>query len=115
MNAAVQRRIGFAAWGALALLQVIWHALLLPPARMPVAAALVFGLLPLAIPLLYWRTPARALLLAGMICLFYFCHGIAEFYAAPAERVFAGIEIVLAVIVILACARLPKRRGKLPT
>lgn len=115
MSAVLQRRIGFAAWGALALLQIAWHGWLLPPARMPVPVALVSGLLPLAIPLLYWRTPARALLLAGMICLFYFCHGIAEFYAAPGERVFAGIEIALAVIVILACARMPKRRAKLPT
>ena len=110
MNAIVQRRIGFAAWGALALLQIAWHAWLLPPAHMPVAAALAIALLPLAIPLFYWRTPTRALLLAGMICLFYFCHGVAEAYAAPAERVFAGIEIVLAVIVILACARMPRRR-----
>jgi len=115
MNVIVQRRIGFAAWGALALLQIAWHAWLLPPAHMPVAAALAIALLPLAIPLLYWRTPTRALLLAGMICLFYFCHGVAEAYAAPAERVFAGIEIVLAVIVILACARMPKRRSKLTT
>jgi uncharacterized membrane protein len=115
MNTAAQQRIGIAAWLALALLQIAWHAWLLPPARMPIAVALVFGLLPLAVPLLYWRTPARALLLAGMICLFYFCHGIAEFYAVPGERVIAGIEIVLAVIVILACARMPKRRGKLPT
>ncbi|HVX04640.1 MAG TPA: DUF2069 domain-containing protein [Rhodanobacteraceae bacterium] len=115
MNAVLQRRVGFAAWAALALLQVAWHAWLLPPARMPVGAALLIALLPLAIPLLYWRTPPRALLLAGMVCLFYFCHGVAEAYAAPAERVFAGTEIVLAVIVILACARMPKRRGKLPT
>jgi uncharacterized membrane protein len=115
MNVVLQRRIGFAAWGALALLQIAWHGWLLPPARMPIAAALLFGLLPLVIPLLYWRTPARALLLAGMSCLFYFCHGVAEFYAAPAERIFAGIEIALAIIVILACARMPKRRGKLPT
>lgn len=115
MNVPMQRRIGFMAWGALALLQIAWHAWLLRPARMPVGVALLIALLPLAIPLLYWRTPARALLLAGMVCLFYFCHGIAEAYAAPAERVFAGIEIVLAVVVILACARMPKRRGKLPT
>jgi uncharacterized membrane protein len=111
MNATVQKRVGFAAWGALALLQIVWHAWLLPPARMPVAAALLFGLVPLALPLLYWRTPSRALLLAGMVCLFYFCHGVAEAYAAPAERIFAGIEIALSVVVILACARMPKRRG----
>lgn len=111
MNPILQRRIGFAAWAALALLQVVWHAWLLPPARMPVAAALVFALLPLAIPLVYWRTPARALLVAGMIALLYFCHGVAEVYAVPAERVVATIEIVLAVSVILACSRMPKRRG----
>ncbi len=115
MNVTLQRRIGFAAWGALALLQIAWHAWLLPPIRMPITVALLIALLPLAVPLLYWRTPARALLLAGMICLFYFCHGVAEAYAAPAERGFAVIEIVLAVIVILACARMPKRRSKLPT
>jgi uncharacterized membrane protein len=66
----------------------------------------------------YWRTPARMLLLAGMICLFYFCHGVAEAWAAPRERVFAVIEIALAVIVILSCAHKPKRRrqsgSKLP-
>lgn len=113
MNAGLQRRIGFAAWGALALLQIVWHAWLLPPARMPVAVALAIALLPLAIPLLYWRTPARALLLAGMVCLFYFCHGVAEAYAAPRERVLAWIELLLAVAVILACARMPRRRAKL--
>ncbi|HEU4857073.1 MAG TPA: DUF2069 domain-containing protein [Rhodanobacteraceae bacterium] len=111
MNPILQRRIGFAAWAALALLQIVWHAWLLPPARMPVAAALVFALLPLAVPLVYWRTPARALLVAGMIALLYFCHGVAEAWAAPHERVFACIEIALTVSVILACARMPRRRG----
>ena len=115
MNVILQRRIGFAAWAALALLQVVWHAWLLPPAHMPIVVALLLALLPLALPLLYWRTPARALLLAGMICLFYFCHGVAEAYAAPGERIFAMIEIALTVVVILACARMPKQRGKLPT
>ncbi len=118
MNIILQRRIGFAAWAALALLQIVWHAWLLPPERMPIAVALLFTLLPLAIPLVYWRTPARALLLAGMVCLFYFCHGVAEAYAAPRERVFAALEIALAVVVILTCARMPKRRrtpeSKLP-
>ena len=110
MNATVQQRIGFAAWGALALLQVVWHAWLLPPARMPVAVALLIALLPLAIPLLYWRAPARMLLLAGMIGLFYFCHGVAEAWAAPHERVLACIEILFAVLLILSSARKPRRR-----
>jgi uncharacterized membrane protein len=110
VNVSAQQRIGFAAWGALALLQVVWHAWLLPPMRMPVAVAMLIALLPLAIPLLYWRAPARMLLLAGMICLFYFCHGVAEAWSAPGERVFAILELALAVVVILSCARRPKRR-----
>lgn len=114
MNAGLQRRAGFAAWGALALLQIVWHAWLAPPERMPVAAALAIGLLPLAIPLLYWRTPSRALLLAGMISLFYFCHGVADAWAAPHARVLAWIELLLAVVVVLACARMPKRRHDHP-
>lgn len=110
MNPLLQRRLGFAAWAALAVLQIVWHAWLLPPARMPIAVALVIALVPLAIPLWYWRKPDRALLLAGMIALFYFCHGVAEAWAAPRERVFAWVELLLAVALVLACAHLPKRR-----
>lgn len=110
MNPVLQQRLGLTAWGALAALQIVWHAWLLPPLQTPVAATLALALLPLAIPLLYWRHPARALLAAGIICLFYFCHGVVAAWAAPGERVLACIEIVLAVGVILACAHLPKRR-----
>lgn len=110
MNPALQQRLGFFAWGALALLQIVWHAWLMPPVGTPVALALLTALVPLALPLLYWRHPPRALLVAGMVCLFYFCHGVAEVFAAPRERTFAWIEIVLAIVVILACARMPKRR-----
>lgn len=110
MNARLAQRIGFLAWAALAALQVIWHAWLQPPTQMPVAVALAIALLPLALPLVYWRRPARALLVAGMVCLFYFCHGVAEAWAVPRERTLAVIELVLAVVVILASARLPKRR-----
>lgn len=110
MNARLAQRIGLAAWGSLALLQIIWHGWLQPPARMPIAVALVIALLPLALPLLYWRRPQRAVLTAGMVALFYFCHGVAEAWSAPRERVFACIEIALAVVLILSSARKPKRR-----
>lgn len=110
MSIGLQQRVGFVAWAALAVLQIIWHAWWVPPARMPIAAALLIALLPLAIPLMYWKQPARALLVAGMVCLFYFCHGVAEAYAARPERIPAIVELVLAVAVILASARMPKRR-----
>lgn len=111
MNVQLARRIGFAAWAGLALLQIVWHAWLLPPRQMPVAAALAIALIPLALPLLYWRAPQRALIAAAMVSLFYFCHGVAEAWSAPAERPFAWIEIILAVVLVLSCARKPRRRG----
>ncbi|MBS0381823.1 MAG: DUF2069 domain-containing protein [Proteobacteria bacterium] len=110
MNIRRAECIGFIAWGLLAALQVIWHAWLIPPQAMPLALALAIALLPLALPLLYWRRPQRALLAAGMVALFFFCHGVAEAWAAPQERVLAWIEIVLAVVLILSSARKPRRK-----
>lgn len=77
---------------------------------MPIPVALAIALLPLAIPLLYWRHPQKALLLAGMIGLFYFCHGVAEAWAAPRERVLALLEAALVVVLCVVQARKPKRR-----
>ncbi|HEX5488338.1 MAG TPA: DUF2069 domain-containing protein [Rhodanobacteraceae bacterium] len=111
MNVRLAQRIGFAAWAAQAVLQIVWHAWLLPPRHMPTAVALAIALIPLALPLLYWRTPQRALIAAGMVSLFYFCHGVAEAWAAPAARGLAWIEIILAVVLVLSCARKPRRRA----
>lgn len=110
MNAKIAQRTGFAAWAALALLQVVWHAWWVPPQGTPVAAALLIALVPLALPLAYWRQPQRALLAAGMVSLFYFCHGVAEAWAGTASRPLAWIEIGLAVLLVLSCARKPRRR-----
>lgn len=112
MNAPWQQRGGYAAWALLALLQILWHAVLAPPARGAGAAAAVLALLPLLLPLLYWRVPARALLLAGMLALFYFCHGVAVAWAEPSLRALAVIELLLALALVLANARKPRRRGK---
>jgi uncharacterized membrane protein len=110
MNIRIMQRVGFAAWIAQAFLQIAWHAWLLPPERMPVAVALAIALLPLALPLLYWRTPPRALIAAGMISLFYFCHGVAEAWTSPAERMLASLEIVLALALIGSLVRKPRRK-----
>lgn len=93
-------RIGFFAWIAQAILQVVWHAWLLLPARAPIAVALVIALAPLALPLVYWRRRQRALLLAGIVNLFYFCHGVAEAWSSPAERTLALVEVILALVLI---------------
>lgn len=111
MSNKLAQRIGLAAWAALALLQIVWHAWLLPPVHTSVIVAIAIALLPLALPLIYWRTPRRALLLVGMIGLFYFCHGVVAAWTAPHERAFAWIEIALVVVLVLSQARMPKRRA----
>ncbi|HEY3521452.1 MAG TPA: DUF2069 domain-containing protein [Rhodanobacteraceae bacterium] len=111
MNIRMMERIGFAAWIAQAILQVVWHAWWLPPQRMPIAVALSIALLPLALPLAYWRSPPRALIAAGMVSLFYFCHGVAEAWASPPERVPASLEIALALVLIGSLVRKPRRRA----
>jgi len=111
MNIRLLQRIGFSAWIAQAALQIVWYAWLLPPERMPVAVALVVALLPLAVPLLYWRTPPRALIAAGIVSLFYFCHGVAEAWTSAPERVPACIEIALALVLIGSLVRKPRKRA----
>ncbi|GAP66716.1 hypothetical protein MBSD_n2031 [Mizugakiibacter sediminis] len=111
MNA---RRLGYAAWAALGLLQILWHALLAPPARTSVAAALLLGLLPLALPLLALRRPARALLWAGIVSLFYFSHGVAEAWSAPdaTVRALAVAEAALAALLVLSLGAGARKRRK---
>jgi uncharacterized membrane protein len=110
VNVGLAQRIGFAAWAALALLQILWHAWLLPPHTAPLGLTLTIALVPLALPLAYWRVPRRALLVAGMIGLFYFCHGVAEAWSAPDQRTLACIEIALPLVLVLAQARRPQSR-----
>ncbi|HET6587620.1 MAG TPA: DUF2069 domain-containing protein, partial [Oleiagrimonas sp.] len=80
------RRVGYAAWFLLAGLQVIWHTWWRPSAQETMLAAVV-ALVPLLLPLLAIRRPSRALLWAGIIALFYFCHGISTAWTVPVERV----------------------------
>lgn len=108
------RRFGLLAWALLAALQVLWHALLAPPTHTSVVAVLLFALLPLALPLLAWRRPARALLWAGIVSLFYFSHGVAEAWSAPnaAVRALAVAEAGLAALLVLSLGAGARKRRK---
>lgn len=94
-------RVGYAAWMLLAVLQVVWHAWWHPTAQSS-ALAVGVALVPLLLPLLALKRPARALLWAGIIALFYFCHGISIAWTVPTERMPALLETLLSVTLILA-------------
>jgi uncharacterized membrane protein len=96
----VEQKLGLIAWCALGLLQLLWHGYLHPPLQMPVALVLVLTTGPLLLPLLALRNVRRALLWVGILALFYFCHGVAEAWSAPAERALALLEITLTLLLI---------------
>lgn len=93
-------RIGLVAWVLLLLLQLLWHGWLFPPQQLPRWLVLGFTTVPLLLPLLAIRDVRRALLWVGILSLFYFCHGVAEAWSAPAQRGLALFEVVLTVVLI---------------
>lgn len=105
-------RVGLAAWAALLILQLIWHAWLVPPERMPLALVLAITVLPLLLPLTALRNVRRALLWVGVLSLFYFCHGVAEAWSSSTERWLGVAEIALTLLLIGALgAGVTRKRG----
>lgn len=94
-------RLGAVALAALALLHILWHAWLLPPATPQITKTLAISIVPL-LPGLWvcLRNLRRGVLIGGIVCLFYFCHGVSVAYADAAARVPALIEIALTLVVI---------------
>lgn len=90
------RTLGIGCWWLLVLLQPIWHAVLQQgPAGTRLTLTFVF-LLPMAWPSwMLWRGRANGLFWAAIVSLLYFCHGVMEAWAAPAERVQALAEVAL--------------------
>ena len=108
----LDQRVGVTAWLALIALQCAWYAWLFPPQRVPLWLALAVTAVPLLLPLLAIRNLRRALLWAGMLSLFYFCHGVAESFSSAQERVPALLEVLLALLLIGALGAGVKRRQK---
>ena len=99
----MDRRIGLAAFWALLALQIVWHLWLAPPRVLPpwlVAGIAIAPLLPVAWAVLKRRP--RALFWGALLALFYFCHGISEWWTTPATRVLAAAQTLLCVTLILS-------------
>ncbi len=103
-------RFAATAWLALLLLQPLWYLWLAPPSQPALAAAL--GLLFLLLPALaYGSGLRRALLWAGIVSLFYFCHGVVAAWVAPPARLPALLEVLLCLLLIGALG-VDARRGR---
>lgn len=96
-------RVALAAWSALVVLQLAWHGWLAPPEAVPRGWVVAFATVPLLLPLFAWRRGlGRALLLASVVALAYFCHGVMEAWAAPEVRGLALAEVALSVALVAA-------------
>lgn len=95
-----EQRWGLCAWAGLLLLQLIWHAWLVPAQTVPVGLVLAITVIPLVLPVLAIRNIRRALLWVGILSLFYFCHGVAEAWSSASERWLALIEVLLTLLLI---------------
>ncbi len=73
---------------------------------------LAITVVPLLLPLLALRDLRRALLWVGILALFYFCHGVAEAWSAPAKCVLALVEIGLTLLLIGALGAGVKRKPR---
>ncbi len=100
--AATALRGGVAALVALFAWELLWHAWIAPP-----RAALFWPSLALAaVPLLpgLWEaaraSPRRGVLIGGIVCLFYFAHGVTTLWSGDAPRWLAAGEVLLALAVI---------------
>lgn len=94
-------RIGAFALVALALLQILWHVWLAPPASKQLWPTLALSVVPL-LPGLWvcLQNLRRGVLIGGIVCLFYFCHGVSVAYGDSALRLPGLAEIALSLIVI---------------
>lgn len=99
---------------ALLALEVCWHAWLAPAHANLFWPSLALAVAPLLPGLWVSRTNLRrGVLICGIVCMFYFAHGIAELWAATTPRTLPVGEIVLSLLVIAALgwdARAYKRR-----
>jgi uncharacterized membrane protein len=108
------RRVGVIAFWGLLGLQFAWHGLLAPPAAVPMALPLLLLAVPLLPPalglLLRWP---NALFWAAVVSLLHFSVGVMELWTTPGVRMLAGVQVVLALLLIGAVASdgLERRRA----
>ena len=101
------RRVLIVALIVLTGLYLLWFGGLPSPA----AALMVFALPPAALAMAALRGWRQAGFWAGVCALGWFSHGIMVAWTRAPERVFASVEIVLALVVVFA-ASIPGMRAR---
>lgn len=95
------RTLSLTALAAIVLLHGLWWTLLAAPSRVPAIMLVLLACVP-AVPaaIATLRGSRLAPIWAGCASLLYFCHGVAELFAAPANALQAALEVGLALLCI---------------
>ena len=101
-SGSLSRRVLLVALIALVGLYLLWFG----ATPQPWVALAVFGLPPALLVMGLLRGSRTAAFWAGVLALAWFSHGVMVAWSRPPERLFAVIELTLAVVIIFA-ANLP--------
>jgi uncharacterized membrane protein len=84
------------------ILLMLWHTVLAPSVRFPVALILLITVTPLLLPMrgLLSGKP-KSCAWAAYISMLYFIHGSIETYSNPDERYYAALEVVFSLLLFL--------------
>lgn len=79
-------------------LLMLWQTVLAPSSHYPAALSLLVSVTPLLIPFKHFlKGNKKSCSWMAYLSLFYFVHGVIEFYANADERLFAGLEIAFSL------------------
>lgn len=99
-------------FGLFALL-MLWHTVLAPSSRLPVALVLLVTVTPLLLPMRgMLNRNLKSCAWGAYISLIYFIHGAQEFYASAAGRLYATLEIVLSLMLFFGATFYVRFSGK---
>jgi uncharacterized membrane protein len=99
LTAAHAHIIALIGFFGLFLLLMLWHTVLAPSTRFPVALVLLITVTPLLLPMRgLLNGVAKSCAWAAYISLLYFVHGAIETYSNPADRYYAVLELVLSLM-----------------
>jgi len=107
------RWLTLASYFALLTLLMLWQTVLAPPQLLPISVVLVLLVGPLLFPLrglLHGRPYTHAW--TSFLVLIYFIHGVVEAYSNPAERLYAGLEILFSVLLYSGSLLYARYRGR---
>ena len=94
-------RWGIVALIALLALEILWHAWIAPARPALFWPSLALASAPLLPGLWTARSSLRrGVLVGGIVCLFYFAHGVTTLWSGDAPRWLAASEVLLALAVI---------------